>query len=201
MNTRRARIFLSALLGITLTLGIVQSTFAQDVSLSVGDKAPAFQAIADNGHLWRSAEHVGDKLLVVYFYPAAMTGGCTKQACAFRDDHTKLTSMGAAVVGVSGDRLANLQVFHKAHKINFPLLSDTTGAIARAFGVPVHKGGSFDTKDADGKDVTLVRDVTASRWTFIIGQDGTILYKETDVDPAKDSQTVIAAIQDLQSRG
>ncbi|HET6569387.1 MAG TPA: peroxiredoxin [Rhodothermales bacterium] len=200
MNTQLARNLSIVLLGLAMASG-VQAVQAQDVSLKIGDEAPAFQAVADNGQLWRSADHVGDKLLVVYFYPAAMTGGCTKQACAFRDDHTKLTSMGAEVVGISGDRLSNLQVFHKAHKINFPLLSDTTGAIARSFGVPVHEGGSFDTQDADGNDVTLVRDVTASRWTFIVGQDGTILYKETDVNPAKDSQTVIAAIQDLTNRG
>lgn len=201
MSTQIARNFSTVLLGLVMALGVTQTTRAQDVSLNVGDKAPVFQAVADNGQIWRSEDHVGDKLLVVYFYPAAMTGGCTKQACAFRDDHTKLTSMGAEVVGISGDRLSNLQVFQKAHKINFPLLSDTTGSIAQSFGVPVRNGGTFETQDADGHDVTLVRDVTASRWTFIVGQDGTILYKETDVNPAEDSQTVIAAIQDLKNKG
>jgi peroxiredoxin Q/BCP len=63
----------------------------KDVDLKVGDKAPAFESVDDQGKAWKSADHVGKKILVVYFYPADLTGGCTKQACAFRDAMGKLT--------------------------------------------------------------------------------------------------------------
>ncbi len=183
---------------LCLALGTgVQQAAAQNAVLQVGDAAPAFEAVADNGEVWRSDEVVGKKILVVYFYPAAMTGGCTKQACSFRDDRSKLTGMGAEVVGVSGDRLANLEVFRKAHRLNFPLLSDTSGAVARKFGVPLREGGAI-TQTVDGEEVTLTRDLTSARWTFIIGLDGKIAFKNTEVDAAADSKTVLAAIEDLR---
>lgn len=184
---------------LTLALSFVLALPArgQDAELAVGESAPAFEAPADDGQIWRSEDHIGKKLVVVYFYPAAMTGGCTKQACSFRDDRTKLTEMGAEVVAVSGDRLGNLQVFKKANRLNFPLLSDSTGVIAKAFGVPVKDGGTI-TQEVEGREVTLTRDVTAARWTFIIGLDGKIAYKNTEVDAANDSKAVMAAIQQMQ---
>ena len=77
-----------------------------NVNLQVGDNAPAFKSIGDDGKAWDSADHVGKKIVVVYFYPADMTGGCTKQACGFRDDMTRLKDQGVEVVGVSGDSVA-----------------------------------------------------------------------------------------------
>ncbi len=190
------------LLLAALTLAAPCATaLAQDAphapdSLKVGDAAPAFQAVDDHGHPWKSEDHVGKQVLVVYFYPAAMTGGCTKQACSFRDNRTRLTKLGAEVVGVSGDRIENLGYFKKANNLNFPLLSDTSGAVAKAFGVPLHEGGTI-TRQVDGKDVTLTRDHTASRWTFVIGKDGKLAFIETKVDPAGDGEAVAAAIEKL----
>src|SRR5690606_27483183 len=143
---------------------------------------PVFQALDDNGNPWKSQDVVGEKILVVYFYPAAMTGGCTKQACAFRDNRSRLTALGAEVVGVSGDRVENLKVFKGANRLNFPLLSDSRGEIAKAFGVPVKEGATI-TRTVDGKEVTLTRDLTTARWTFIIGRDGRIVFRETQVNP------------------
>src|SRR5690554_2026246 len=100
-----------------------------------------------------------------------MTGGCTAQACPFRDDRTKLTEMGAEVVGISGDNVEGLRVFKKAHNLNFPLLSVATGEIARAFGVPVGQGGTI-SREVDGQEVELVRNVSTARWTFIVSPDG-----------------------------
>jgi peroxiredoxin Q/BCP len=131
---------------------------------------------------------------VVYFYPAAMTSGCTKQACAFRDDRSRLQELGAEVVGVSGDRGLNLIAFREQNRLNFPLLSDTTGAIAGAFGVPVSEGGTI-TRTVDGREVQLTRDVTTARWTFIIDRKGRIAFRETEVNPEGDSKAVLAAIQ------
>lgn len=164
--------------------------------LAVGDVAPDFEALSDDGTVWRSGEKRDGRILVVYFYPAAMTGGCTTQACLFRDNRSKLLDMGADVVGVSGDRIANLRAFKGSNRLNFPLLSDTTGAIAEAFGVPTGDGGTI-TREVEGEEITLTRDVTASRWTFVIGRDGRIAYKAVDVDPEGDTAAVIAAIERL----
>src|SRR5581483_1290619 len=99
---------------------------------------------------WKSSDHVGKKILVVYFYPADLTSGCTKQACGFRDDMKKLTEKGVEVVGVSGDSVKNHQIFKKVHDLNFTLLADEDGSIAKKFGVPVGKGGTAKVKDEKG---------------------------------------------------
>jgi peroxiredoxin Q/BCP len=168
-------------------------------ALKAGDRAPVFQALADDGALWKSADHVGKQAVVVYFYPAAMTGGCTKQACSFRDQRTQLDKLGAVVVGVSGDRVGNLQVFKAANRLNFPLLADSTGAVAKAFGVPLGEGGTI-TRAVDGKDVQLTRDVTPARWTFIVGKDGKIAFVETQVNAAGDGEAVVAALRKLAGK-
>jgi peroxiredoxin Q/BCP len=170
---------------------------AQQTALAVGDPAPVFDAVDAYGKPWRSADVVGEKILVVYFYPAAMTEGCTKQACAFRDDHSALQELGAEVVGVSGDRGLNLIAFRESNRLNFPLLSDTAGVIAGAFGVPLRQGGTI-TRTVEGRELELTRDVTAARWTFIIDRRGRIAYKETEVNPEGDSKAVIAAIRKMQ---
>lgn len=166
--------------------------------VNVGDRAPIFEARADDGTLWRSREHVGRSILVVYFYPAAMTAGCTTQACMFRDNRTVLLDLGAEVVGVSGDRIDALRAFKGVNRLNFPLLSDTAGTVAGAFGVPMRDGGSI-TRDVEGEDVTLTRDLTMSRWTYIIDREGRIVYRETEVDPEGDSARVIDFIRRMQA--
>ncbi len=173
------------------------SLAAADADVKVGDKAPAFASVDDTGKAWKSADHVGKKILVVYFYPADLTGGCTKQACAFRDDMGKLTDKNVEVVGVSGDTVANHQVFKKAHKLNFPLLADEKGDVAKAFGVPLTPGGVAKVKDGDGKPVELTRGVTAKRWTFVIDKDGTVVHKNIAVKAADDSKEVLAVIEKL----
>jgi thioredoxin-dependent peroxiredoxin len=171
----------------------------QPAGLKVGDQAPVFQARAADGTLWKSADHVGKRAVVVYFYPAAMTGGCTKQACSYRDQRTQLDQLGAAVVGVSGDRVANLQIFKAANRLDFPLLADSTGAVAKAFGVPLGEGGTI-TRPVDGQDVQLTRGVTAARWTFIVGKDGKIAFVETQVNAAGDGEAVVAALRKLSGK-
>jgi thioredoxin-dependent peroxiredoxin len=172
---------------------------AQEVRLDVGDPAPAFQGITDEETVWRSEDHVGKGFLVVYFYPAAMTDGCTAQACSFRDNRSRLQELGAEVIGVSGDRVESLQVFRGANRLNFPLISDTDGDVARAFGVPTRQGGTLRRTVAE-QEVELTRDVTAARWTFIIDREGRIAYKDTQVNPSGDGEAVIAALQRLAAR-
>lgn len=164
-----------------------------EVVIGVGDPAPQFEAIDDNGMKWKSEDHVGQKILVVYFYPADLTGGCTKQACGFRDDSAELEKAGITVVGVSGDSPENHQLFRKIHSLNFTLLADQDGQVARAFGVPVREGATI-MRTIDGVEKSLTRGVTASRWTYVIGLDGRILYKNTSVDAAADSKSVLKAV-------
>ena len=163
-----------------------------DVEKVINDveKAPVFQGIDDTGKQWSSSDFVGKEYLVVYFYPVAMTGGCTKQACAFRDHKEALKEVNASVVGISGDDVQNLKYFKEANNLNFTLLSDSDGKIAKAFGVPTKDGGSIVRK-IDGKEVTLSRNITTARWTFIIDKNGKIIYKNDQVNAAMDSQQVI----------
>jgi peroxiredoxin Q/BCP len=163
--------------------------------VKVGDPAPTFESTDDQGNTWKSADHVGKKILVVYFYPADLTGGCTKQACSYRDDMSKLADKGVEVVGISGDSAKNHEVFKKVEKLNFTLLADEEGSVAKKFGVPLHKGGDFPTKDADGNPIVLKRGVTAERWTFVINKDGKIIYKNAKVNPTQDSKQILELIE------
>jgi len=181
-----------------LMLAIPGLANAQEISLNIGDSAPEFEAVSDEGEIWRSEDHIGESIMVVYFYPVAMTGGCTAQACSFRDDRTRLTEMGAEVVGISGDQVESLQLFKRLNNLNFPLLSDADGSVARSFGVPVRDGGTL-TYEVDGEEIEFTREITTARWTFIVDRDGKIVYKDTEVDAEGDSQAVIAAIEQLAS--
>jgi peroxiredoxin Q/BCP len=165
----------------------------------VGDPAPTFETTDDQGKTWKSADHVGKKILVVYFYPADFTGGCTKQACGFRDDLKDITDKGAEVVGVSGDSAKNHEMFKQTHKLNFTLLADEDGTIAKKFGVPVSAGGKVNAKDLDGKDLgEITRGVTISRWTFIIDKDGKIAYGQKVDNAAKDSKKILEEVEKLK---
>jgi peroxiredoxin Q/BCP len=127
-----------------------------------------------------------------------MTGGCTKQACAFRDDLGKLKDQGVEVVGVSGDSVKNHQLFRKAHNLNFTLLADTEGKVADAFGVPVVREEKTVKAVIDGREELLTRSVTARRWTFVIDRDGKIAARNTMVVAAEDSQAIQEIIAGLK---
>ena len=162
--------------------------------ISVGDKVPLFKATADDGSTWDIQKFIGKDYIVVYFYPAAMTGGCTKQACSYRDHQQDLKSADAIVVGISGDKPQNLKLFRQAENLNFPLLSDEKGEIARSFGVPVGEGASIK-RTVDGVEHELTRDISTKRWTFIVGKDGKIIYKNEAVNAEKDSEEVLAFLK------
>jgi len=172
---------------------------ADQTQVKVGDKAPVFEAKDDTGKTWKSSDRVGKKILVVYFYPADMTPGCTKQACGFRDDMKKLTGKDLEVVGVSGDSVRNHQLFKKVYDLNFTLLADEDGAVAKKFGVLLRKGGSI-TRTIGGKQEVLTRGVTAARWTFVIDQKGLIVLKNTKVKAANDSKAILKVVNNLKEK-
>lgn len=159
-------------------------------NLSIGDKVPLFKATADDGSTWDISKFIGKDYIVIYFFPGAMTSGCTKQACSYRDHQSELALADAIVVGVSGDKPENLKLFRQAENLNFPLLSDATGNIASSFGVPVGEGASIK-RTVEGVEHELVRDITIKRWTFIVGKDGKIVYKNEAVNAEKDSEEVL----------
>jgi peroxiredoxin Q/BCP len=175
-------------------------------NLKPGEKAPVFRGVDDAGKPWKSAEHVGKKILVVYFYPADMTGGCTAQACAYRDALDDLKGKDVEVIGVSGDSVENHQVFKKAYDLNFTLLADPKGKIAKAFGVKMAPGGAVDHDIKgqpilkDGAPFTLERGVTAMRWTFVIDRDGKIVHKDDKVVAAKDAEAVKEVVNKLREK-
>jgi thioredoxin-dependent peroxiredoxin len=175
---------------VVTSLAVV--TFAQ-TALNVGDKAPVFKAKTDTDAVWDLNDYLGKKNIVLFFYPAAMTGGCTAQACSYRDQLGNIEALDAVVIGISGDDVAALKVFQKAHNLNYPLLSDFDGSIAARFGVPTGAGGSL-TRVVEDMEYVLNRGVTTQRWTYIIGKSGNITYVNQKVDAANDSKAVLEVL-------
>jgi peroxiredoxin Q/BCP len=125
---------------------------------AVGDKAPMVQGKDQNGKEWKLADVVGKKVVLLYFYPKDDTPGCTKEACGFRDRIADLKKDNVEVVGVSFDSADSHQKFISKYYLNFPLLADTDGSIADAYGVRM-----------PGKNM-------AKRTSFLIGLDGKIAH-------------------------
>ena len=166
-------------------------------NLTVGSDAPAFSLLDENGEKWNSGDFLGKKNILIFFYPAAMTGGCTKQACSYRDDITEWKSRDFEIVGISGDKPENLKLFKKTEELNFRLLSDSNGEVARSFGVPQGKGGAIQ-KFVQGERFTLERGVTTKRWTFIISKEGRIIYLNNKVNASQDSRDAMQFISRLK---
>ncbi|MBM7368558.1 thioredoxin-dependent thiol peroxidase [Gordonia hydrophobica] len=129
--------------------------------LTVGDKAPAFTLPDATGESVSLADYAGRKV-IVYFYPAAMTPGCTKQACDFRDSLAELNGQGIDVIGISPDKPAKLAKFVERDELTFPLLSDPEKEVLTEW-------GAFGEKKLYGKIVNGV-----IRSTFLVNEDGTI---------------------------
>jgi len=106
------------------------------MALKVGDTIPNFSSKDTNGNLFESKNLVGQKPVVIYFYPKDNTPGCTAQACSFRDQYQDFQDLGAEVIGISSDSEASHQKFSKQYKLPFILLSDNDKKIRNLFGVP-----------------------------------------------------------------
>jgi len=129
--------------------------------LAPGDTAPDFTLPDADGNSVALADYGGRKV-VVYFYPAAMTPGCTKQACDFRDSLSSLDAAGYAVLGISPDKPEKLAKFRERDAVTFPLLSDVDRSVLTAY-------GAFGEKTMYGKTVTGV-----IRSTFVVDEAGKI---------------------------
>ncbi|SDJ28854.1 peroxiredoxin Q/BCP [Actinokineospora alba] len=131
--------------------------------LSEGDQAPDFTLLDSEGNEVSLSDFRG-KSVVVYFYPAAATPGCTKQACDFRDNLAELNDAGFAILGISPDKPAKLAKFVADEGLTFPLLSDPDRTVLTAW-------GAYGEKQLYGKTVTGV-----IRSTFIVDPDGRIAH-------------------------
>ncbi|OBF54872.1 peroxiredoxin [Mycobacterium sp. 852002-50816_SCH5313054-b] len=139
--------------------------------LAPGDKAPSFSLPDADGSKVSLADYKGRRV-IVYFYPAASTPGCTKQACDFRDNLRDLNDAGVDVVGISPDKPEKLAKFRDAEKLTFPLLSDPDRKVLTAW-------GAYGEKQMYGKTVTGV-----IRSTFLVDEKGKIAVAQYNVKAA-----------------
>lgn len=151
--------------------------------LEEGAKAPAFTLAADDGSKVKLADLKGS-VVVLYFYPADDTPGCTKEACAFRDRFAELKKLGVKIFGISPDDVNSHVKFRDKFKLNFPLLADPDHALAEKF-------GAWREKNMYGK-----KKMGIARSTFILDEKGTVIktWKAVKVD-GHDEQ-VIKAIKE-----
>ena len=132
-----------------------------DKRLAPGDPAPDFTLPDADGHPVALSSFRGQRV-IVYFYPAAMTPGCTKEACDFRDSRSDLSDAGFAVLGISPDQPSKLARFRDKEGLNFPLLSDPDRKVLEAY-------GAYGEKKLYGKTT-----VGVIRSTFVIDAEGVI---------------------------
>ncbi|QLJ06286.1 peroxiredoxin [Streptomyces sp. NEAU-sy36] len=103
--------------------------------MEVGDRVEDFALPDETGTVRRLADLLADGPVVLFFYPAALTPGCTAEACHFRDLAAEFAALGARPVGISGDEVGKQREFAGRHTLGMPLLSDTDGAVRERFGV------------------------------------------------------------------
>jgi len=148
--------------------------------LAIGEPAPEFELSDQNGQL-HSLEDYRDQWVVLYFYPKDETPGCTTEACEFRDNIFAFKEINAQILGVSLDDVESHQKFAEHHGLPFPLLADSGGQTAEAYGVKTKMFGM----------------TVAKRQTFLIAPDGTLSKHYEKVKPADHSTQVLADLKEL----
>lgn len=152
--------------------------------LQVGDLIPSFELQNQSGDWVKSSDLIGEKVLVIFFYPKDDTPGCTKEACRFRDDYQDFMDLGAEVIGVSSDSVNDHARFAEKYQLPFTLLSDPGGILRKAFGVPTNLLG-----------------LLPGRVTYIIDLDGRIagMYN-SQMNAVQHVEEALQVIRDLQVR-
>ena len=150
-----------------------------------GNNAPAFSLKNQDGETVSLKDFKGKKNVVLYFYPKAMTPGCTTQACGIRDSKAKFTRADTVVLGVSPDPVARLVKFREKEKLNFDLLSDEDHAIAEKYGV-------WGLKKFMGREYMGI-----NRVSFIIDKKGKLRHVMEKVNTKTHDDDVLAIVKDL----
>ncbi len=148
----------------------------------IGEDAPDFDGLDDQGNPISLSDFRGQEL-VLYFYPHADTPGCTKEACAFRDDYSAYEERGMTILGVSPDSVKDQAKFKKKFSLPFTLVADEDHSISEKYGV-------WGPKKFMGREYEGVH-----RTTFLIDPDGKIKAVFEKVKPAEHSQEILAAFQ------
>ncbi|MDN3653032.1 thioredoxin-dependent thiol peroxidase [Thalassotalea ponticola] len=154
-------------------------------TLQVGDKAPLFSLQDQHGNSVNLQDYLGKKRVLVYFYPKAMTPGCTVQAQGLRDSKDQLEALNTAVFGISPDPVKRLDKFCVRDELNFTLLSDEDHQVAEQFGVWGLK--KFMGREYDG----------IHRLSFLIGLDGNIEHVFNKFKTKDHHQVVLDVINQL----
>ena len=149
----------------------------------VGNKAPAFSLLNQDGTTVKLSEFAGKKRVVLYFYPKAMTPGCTVQACGLRDVKAEMEALDTVVFGVSPDPVARLGRFIEKQNLNFDLLSDEDHSTAEKYGV-------WGLKKFMGREFMGIL-----RTTFVIGKDGRLLHVMDKVKTKTHHEDVLALLK------
>ena len=150
-----------------------------------GNNAPAFSLKNQDGETVSLKDFKGKKNVVLYFYPKAMTPGCTTQACGIRDSKAKFTRADTVVLGVSPDPVARLVKFREKEKLNFDLLSDEDHAVAEKYGV-------WGLKKFMGREYMGI-----NRVSFIIDKKGKVRHVMEKVNTKTHDDDVLAIVKDL----
>jgi thioredoxin-dependent peroxiredoxin len=162
-----------------------KKTGLKKITVKVGYAAPAFSLMNQDGKKVSLSDYKDKKHVVLYFYPRAMTPGCTIQACGIRDGAARFKKMDAVVLGVSPDKVSGLAKFRDRDKLNFDLLSDEDKSLSKTY-------GAWGMKKFMGREFMGVL-----RWTFIIGKDGKIKYVIDDVNTKTHHEDVLALLKSL----
>ena len=180
-----------ALLTASLVLGLATAAMAQTVDLKVGDQAPNFKLQATDGKTYQLSDFKGKQAVVVAWFPAAFTRGCTIECKSLAENGDKIKMYDVTYFMASVDPIEKNKEFAKATTVklgdtevskkeaDFPLLSDPTKETAKAYGVLNERG-------------------TASRWTFYIDKTGKISYIEKTVKPDTSAEDMITKLSELK---
>jgi peroxiredoxin Q/BCP len=146
----------------------------------VGDPAPRFRLPSGNDSYVSLDDFLGKKNLVLYFYPKDQSGGCTREACRFRDSYSAFAELDAAIVGISPDSLDSHEKFAKQEHLPFPLLSDSDSSMRRAYGVKSTLG------------------LISGRTTFVIDKQGIIRHiYSSQIHPERHVKEALTALKSL----
>lgn len=151
----------------------------------IGNMAPAFTLQDQSGNSVSLKDFRGDKHVVLYFYPKAMTPGCTVQACGLRDSKRQLSRLGAVALGISPDPVARLKKFEDKESLNFTLLSDEDHAVADKYGV-------WGLKKFMGREFMGIL-----RTTFVVHQSGKLVHIMDKVKTKTHHDDVLQVLKEL----
>ncbi|MFT4672094.1 MAG: peroxiredoxin Q/BCP [Pseudohongiellaceae bacterium] len=154
-------------------------------AMKLGNKAPAFTLLDANGEKVSLNDYMGEKNVILYFYPKAMTPGCTTQACGLRDSEPLLAGLDAVAIGISPDPVERLKKFEIKEALNFSLLADEDHATAEKYGV-------WGLKKFMGREFMGI-----IRSTFIINKDGRLVHIMDKVKTKSHNTDVLEILKSL----